>query len=157
MVIKVQHFREKQMFDAKQMFDKDLKVTKQGKTFKMYDAIQEANVDTDIYEVARKYGMVGAEKECAEAYMKKNLIELDEGFQEFMDMRSVLDKKIQAENMWNNLPIEIKRQFNNDVNEFMDNGPDWIKQQVELENQRQTQQQIVSPEPTKKEEVKSNE
>lgn len=142
------------MFDAKQMFDKDLKVTKQGKTFKMYDAIQEANVDTDIYEVARKYGMVGAEKECAETYMQKNLTELDEAFQEFMDMRSVLDKKIQAENMWNDLPIEIKRQFNNDVNEFMDNGPDWIKQQVELENQRLAQQETVSPKPAEKEEVK---
>lgn len=109
------------------MYDKDVKITKAGKTFKMYDSIQEANVDTDIYEVARKYGMEGSEKECAEAYMAKNLSQISEEMQNYTDLRSVLDKKIAAQNMWQELPINIRKQFNNDMNEFMDNGPEWIK------------------------------
>lgn len=145
MTIKCQHFRDKQQFNAKLMFDKDLKVTKAGKTFKIYDAIQEANVDTDIYEVARKYGMVGAEKECAQTYLAKNYNQLEEEFQEVQDLRSVLDQSIKANNMWSDLPIEIKREFNNDVNEFRDRGQEWIgkiasefrRKQEELKAQQQ--------------------
>lgn len=119
------------MFDAKQIYDKEVKITKAGKTFKMYDSIQEANVDTDIYEVAKKYGMEGSEKESAETYMAKNLSQISEEMQNYTDLRSVLDKKIAAQNMWQELPIDIRKQFNNDMNEFMDNGPEWIKNLIE--------------------------
>lgn len=132
MKIRARHFRDEEKFDAKLKFNKDLRVTKAGKTFKMYDAIQEANVDTDIYEVARKYGMVGAETECAEMYMRKNLQNLTEDMQEFQDLRAVLDKQIKAQNMWNDLPLELKKQFNHNVNEFMEQGPAWL----EKENQK---------------------
>lgn len=151
MVIKCQHFRDKQQFDAKLMFDKDLKITKAGKTFKMYDAIQEANVDTDIYQVALKYGMRGAEKECAQTYMRNNMMQLEEDMQEFMDLRNVLDRKIAADNMWSDLPIEIKKEFNNNVNEFMDNGQEWLQRKSaefqkwkEAQNlQAKTQDQLI--------------
>lgn len=136
------------MFNAKQMYDKDVKITKAGKTFKMYDSIQEANVDTDIYEVAHKYGMEGSEKECAEAYMAKNLSQISEEMQNYTDLRSVLDKKIAAQNMWQELPIDIRKQFNNDMNEFMDNGPKWIKNLVEKQKAEEAKKTEEVKQPT---------
>ena len=104
-------------------------------------------MDTDIYEVAKKYNNGIADVTTCAQYMKKNLTELSEEFAEMQDLKSVLEKQIKANNMWNALPVSVRAQFNNSKEEFLDNGENWIKKQKELmqtatekKNEQQQQQ-----------------
>ena len=130
---KVQHFRDEQKFHELQSFDrKNICFEKYGKKVNVYDYIQENNVDTDIYEVAKKYNNGIADVQTCAQYMSKNMNQLSDDFAEYQDLRSVLDKQIKAENMWNSLPVSVRAQFNNNKNQFLDNGENWLKQQKEL-------------------------
>lgn len=145
----VQHFRNKQNFHALQEFDRrKISFEKYGKDVNVYDYIQSNNVDTDIYEVAKKYNNGIADVTTCASYMRKNLNELSEEFAEMQDLKSVLEKQIKATNMWNALPVSVRAAFNNDKAEFLDNGENWLKKQKELVQtaaQKKNEQQQQQP------------
>lgn len=95
---------------------------KYGKEEKVQDYIEANKTDTEIYECLEKYG-------CLKP------LEMDyegryDDFTAMNDLRSSLDKKIAAENMWKQIPAEIKKQFNNDMHEFVDRGAEWLKKEI---------------------------
>ena len=49
------------------------------------------------------------------------------------DLRSVLDNKNKCNEIWENLSPKIKKEFNNDIDEFLANGENWAKNLVETE------------------------
>ena len=48
-----------------------------------------------------------------------------------MNLRDVLEQQKQADNLWNNLPLEIRKTFNHDKYEFMNNGMSWLNKRIE--------------------------
>lgn len=115
-----QRHRFAQNFDKEKIF-----ITKAGKTFNVYDSIQAANVDTDIYKTLEKYGSI-------EPMYRKNVEEIAQEFTEFLSLRDVQEKNIKAQNMWNNLSAGVREEFKNNIYEFMQNGEKWIKEQQKI-------------------------
>ena len=101
---------------------------KAGKKINNYDFIQENNVDTDIYQTLEKYGTLQP-------------IQVDEQAlaQEFekMDLRDLYNYKEKANTMWLNLPLEIRKEFHNDITEFMQNGKEWLNNRIAKEQAKQ--------------------
>lgn len=123
-----------------QDFDrKKITLTKAGRTFNVYDKIQEAREDTEIIPTLKKYGCIpniGMDSELA--------------YQDFTtakDLRGVLDRKIAAENAFYNLPIEVRREFDHSIDKFMQNGEKYITKKIEQEKAEAMNQAAPSIQP----------
>lgn len=123
-----------------QNYDKEkITLTKAGKTYNVYDYIQAANVDTDIYEVMKKY-------HCMESEAVKIMEEKGGEKGIFLDIRA-LQGKIQdigdvqkvaqeAQEMFENLPAEIKSKYGNDLSLWFEEQK---KKEKEAEQNNQNQ------------------
>lgn len=109
-----------------QKFDKSkITLTKAGKTYNVYDKIQEAREDTEIYPTLEKYG-------CIDRMMLDSQgVYAD--FQNFNDLRDLKDQQNMATNMFYNLPLETRKEFNNNINTFVKEGEKWLKNKIEEE------------------------
>lgn len=116
-----------------QDFDKDkIFLTKAGKKFNVYDFIQEGRVDTEIEPTLKKYGCVPVYTQDTES--------MYQDFTAAQDLRGVLDRKIAAENAFYNLPIEVRREFDHNIDNFMKNGEKYIKDRIEKEKPKEQPQ-----------------
>ena len=115
-----------------QDFDKEkITLTKAGKTFNMYDFIQEGREDTEIMPTLEKYGCIPVQQvDSASMY---------QDFTAAQDLRGVLDRKIAAENAFYNLPVEIRREFDHNIDNFMKNGEKYIKDRIAKEQAEKEQ------------------
>lgn len=112
-----------------QTFDKNtITLTKAGKTFNVYDKIQENREDTEIYPTLEKYGCIDR--------MMLNTQGVYADFQEFKGLREMKDQQIKADEMFNSLPLDIRIQFQNDKNLFMRDGEKWIKSKIDEEKKK---------------------
>lgn len=109
-----------------QKFDKSkITLTKAGKTYNVYDKIQEGREDTEIYPTLEKYG-------CIDRMMLDSQgVYAD--FQNFNDLRDLKDQQNLATNMFYNLPLETRKEFNNNINTFVKEGEKWLKNKIEEE------------------------
>lgn len=120
MKFKSQEWRERQQ----QKFNKDkITLTKAGETFNVYDRIQSEREDTEIYPTMEKYGCLKVNQ------LDAQLIYGD--FTGVKDLRDVKEKQIKAINMFNKLPIDTRKKFNNDYNQFLKNGEKYLKLEIE--------------------------
>lgn len=122
---------------SQQKFDKDICFIKYGKPIKIYDFIQENANETNIYKNLEKYGSL----ENALQIMNRIRPQIMGDFEKLEDLRSISEKKIQFENIWNQLPVEEKAKFNNNISDFMDNGYKYYTEQIQKEIEKQQQQQ----------------
>lgn len=112
-----------------QSFDKgSITLTKAGKTFNVYDKIQENREDTEIYPTLEKYGCIDR--------MMLNTQGVYADFQEFKGLREMKDQQIKADEMFNSLPLDVRIQFQNDKNLFMRDGEEWIKSKINEEKKK---------------------
>lgn len=120
-----------------QDFDIKETLTKAGKKFCVYDKIQEAREDTEIIPTLKKYG-------CIPTYTQDSA-SMYQDFTAANDLRGVLDRKIAAENAFYNLPAEVRREFDHNIDNFMKNGEKYIKDKIAKEQaELQAQTPIVS-------------
>lgn len=107
-----------------QTFNKDeIFIIKAGKKINMYQMIQEAREDTEIYPTIEKYGTI--EK------LKLNTEEVYADVSNAMNLRNALDKSREIENVWYNLPLETRQEFNHSPKEFAERGYDWLNKKIE--------------------------
>jgi hypothetical protein len=107
-----------------QTFDKDtITLTKAGKTFNVYDKIQENREDTEIYPTLEKYGCIDR--------MMLDTQGVYADFQEFKGLREMKEQQIKADEMFNSLPLDVRLQFQNDKNLFMRDGEKWVKKLID--------------------------
>lgn len=107
-----------------------------GKKKNLRRMIEENARDTGIYEQIDKYGLNPIQE-----------IPIEEAIQDFTevagDLRSSLERGMLAKQKWKELPREIRKEFDNDINTFMKNGFDWMQTQQEKiteENNRKTEE-----------------
>lgn len=110
--------RQQQSFDRENIY-----ITKAGVKYNVYDKIQEAREDTEIYPTLEKYG-------CIEGHMMADNEKMFADFTEFRDLRTMKDQQIKADEMFYALPLEVRQKFNNDKNVFMRDGEKWLKDKI---------------------------
>lgn len=109
-----------------QSFDKNsITLTKAGKTYNVYDKIQENREDTEIYPTLEKYGCIDRMMLDAQGVYAD--------FQEFKGLREMKEQQIKADEMFYNLPLDIRIKFQNDKNLFMRYGEKWIEEIIAKE------------------------
>lgn len=109
-----------------QDFDKEkITLKKAGKEFNVYDWIQENREDTEIIPTLKKYGCIPVQSQDTST--------MYQDFTNASDLRGVLDKKIAAEQAFYNLPVEVRREFDHNIDKFMKNGEKYIKDKIEKE------------------------
>lgn len=129
------------------MDKKNIFIEKAGKRYNIYDAVQEANVDTDIYKTMEKYGSLER--------MVINKKQVFADVSEMKDMRSLYDQDKKSKEIWLNLPLEIRQQFNNDRFLFAKEGENWLKEKIKAETKKEAPKKETATEPTKKEITKN--
>lgn len=123
-------------FDRKKIF-----IIRNGKKINQYDEIQANNIDTDIYKVIEKYH--GEESQAIEA-MKKNFPLMYGEFQN-MDLKDLQLRHQKTLEMWNDLPVSVREQFHNNMNEFAKDGQEWLEGQLKLLEEERQKQQATQP------------
>lgn len=123
-------FKKSELRERKQQFfDKDnITITMAGKTFNVYDKIQEGREDTELYPTLEKYGCIPTEmtKEQTIDFFKNNMSAVNGK----IDLRNVQEAQIQSENLFYQLPLEIRKHFNNSIQEFQKNGYKYMNEKV---------------------------
>lgn len=114
-----------------QTYDKDnIFVTIRGEKVNVYDMIQEARKDTEIAQVLNDYGCI----EKLGIDTKKTY----DSLMQINDLRDIYEAKEKADKLWEQLPIEVRQEFNNNAHEFMKNGEQWLKAKIEAEKTNET-------------------
>lgn len=132
--------RKQQNFDKEKIF-----IEKCGKKINVYDMIQEAREDTEIYPTLEKYG-------CIDKMMlnHEDVYTDYTELQKMRDLRGIKDYQIQANNMFYNLPPEVRKEFDNDINKFT-KGADKYIERLKAEDAKKlaetTQQETVTTKP----------
>ncbi len=119
-----------------QSFDKNkIMLTKAGKTYNVYDKIQEAREDTEIYPTLEKYGCINR--------MMLNTQGVYDDFTVYKGLRELKEQQKMAEQMFYNLPLETRQKFNNDMNLFVKDGEAYIKKLLDEEKKAMETQQVA--------------
>lgn len=121
--------REQQSFDKENIF-----IEKAGKKYNIYDMIQEARTDTEIYPTLEKYG-------CLDKIII-NEQDVYADLRNAMDLRNIYDQQREAERLWYELPLEVRKDFDHDPKKFSENGLEYFKKKAEekaKEQEKQTQ------------------
>lgn len=138
--------RKQQNFDAKKIF-----IEKAGKKINMYDFIQESREDTEIYPTLEKYG-------CIDKMMlnREDVYTDYTELQKLGGLRGVKDFEIKAKNMFYNLPTEIRKEFDNDINKFTKGADDFIKKLKEEDEKKALQAKVKNETTTVNEAINKN-
>lgn len=132
-----------------QHFDKDtIEIIKNGEKINVYQSIQDAREDTELYSTLEKYGSL-------------KRMELDtelvyEDVREMKDLRGIFEQQKRANELWNNLPLEVRREFGHSQKEFIDKGEDWLKRKIDTEKHTVDEKPVIIKKPKEEIEIKGD-
>ena len=118
-----------------QSFDRE-KITaiKCGQKYNVYDAIQAANIDTDINEVLKKYHCstdtaleIMKQKGGIEA-VYSDVVTLQENLKTGADLIMFKEK---LDEQFYNLPVEMREKFGHNPKDFLEKATKYLKEQQE--------------------------
>lgn len=117
-------------------FEDNAKIKRNGKKIKLQDFINENNRDCTIYDVLKTYR--GDKKLTQQALCTMSHQVADE-IAEINNLPDAFKAMKMAENAWRNLPLEIRKEFNNDISEFKMNGAKWAQEKINHFNKLEQQ------------------
>lgn len=134
--------------DKAKAIDTTAVVMQAGKAINWKKFTQENNVDLDIYEVREKYD--GEYRNRLKYDPEIEAAEIDHT----MTLEKVYERNKAIQNQWLNLPENVRMEFNNDVNEFVDRGQTWLderrKESIKAKEARNKDlATLINAEPTK--------
>lgn len=142
------HKMPERKFKAKKI-DTTATVMQAGKPINWKKFTQENNIDLDIYEVREKYD--GEYRNRLKYDPEIEAAEIDHT----MTLEKVYERNKAIQNQWLNLPEQVRMEFNNDVNEFVDRGQQWLNDRKnEVIKQREEYENAVKEEQKKDQELK---
>lgn len=121
-----------------------------GAKIKVRDWINENNTDCEIYETLEKYGIINVRKMNDEE-LKAIASEIGN-----MNLMEAMDRLKEGEKIWKDLPLEMRKEFNNDVEEFIKNGEKWVKEKITAREKAEEEFIKKSKEEKKKENKKED-
>lgn len=120
-----------QSFDRKKIFLK-----RGGKTYNVYDEIQANNVDLNIYEILEKYNCSKDIAPSQAGALINNANKMNGMYgdftqlQEIGDARDIIAFQNKANEMFLQLPLEIRKHFDNNALKFANEGEKWLQEQL---------------------------
>lgn len=103
-----------------QNFDKEeIHIIKAGKKINMYNWIQENREDTEIYPTLEKYGCIDR--------LIVNEEEIYGDLDAALNLRTAMERIKAGTEVWNRMPYDVRKEFNNSASEFIERGMDWAK------------------------------
>lgn len=109
---------------SKNFNPEEIYVIAKGKKINMYDRVQEAREDTEIYAVLEKYN---GDLRMTTDKMTQYAQTIEEDLSEITDLRSMFDAQKAAKLSWESLPEKIREQFGHNIENFVTNGRAWAK------------------------------
>lgn len=112
---------------AKQIFDEDPTIRVSGKNISL-KKYQNANAeDTNIYDVLQKYhGDLTLTKE----QLNKKYVAISDELAQINNLADAYAMKREAEKLWKELPLEIRKEFNYSQDHFAKNGAAFATKKV---------------------------
>lgn len=104
---------------------KTITITKGGKTYNLYDSIQAAREDTEIYPTLEKYGNLQIME------VNPNIVYAD--ISEALDLRGLYNQDLKLQEIFENLPAKEKKEFNNDFYQFKEHGLKYYEDKAKAE------------------------
>nr|DAO66050.1 MAG TPA: hypothetical protein [Microviridae sp.] len=121
---------------AQEYNKEEIKITIAGEEKNVYQMIQEAREDTEIYPTLEKYG-------C----LDKLGVDNDKMFEDMrelgkMNLRDIKEQQKKAMELWYKLPVETRNEFGNNHKEFMEKGEKWLKAKIDKANAEMQAQKL---------------
>lgn len=116
----------KAMCKEGRIFDPEITVFRQGKKIKVQDWIEAGRDGTNVYEIIEKYGLDYAKNHMG----LPNLKAIQEDLSHIHGLQDLLEINKRAQRNWEQLPLEIRKKFNNNRNDFVKNGNEWLKSEI---------------------------
>ena len=98
------------------------KIKRAGQILDVRDWIDSAREDTELYKTLEKYGCID-----------RMIVDNEQVFGDLtkiMDLRDSLEQIKQANELWETLPLDFRKEFLNDKNEFMRNGLSVLEKKI---------------------------
>ena len=119
-----------------QNFDKDnITIKKAGKQINVYQMIQENREDTEIYPTLEKYGSIER--------LQLNAQGAYGDFTQIKDLRTAIDQAEKANELWETLPLDTRREFQNNKKLFLENGEEYLKKLATKEKEKEEANKVV--------------
>lgn len=110
-----------------QEFDKNATFTRAGRKICIYDMIQEAQEDSEIYQTLEKYG-------CLDR-LQTNYGEMYGDFTQIpKDLRDLTEHRNKIKEMFYELDVKDREYFNHDVNNFIRDGEKFLLEKEQAKN-----------------------
>lgn len=126
-------------------FNDDTKLKRNGEKVSLQKYINENNRDCTIYDVYKTYR--GDKKLTAQA-MNIMTHKVADELMEIQDLPSAMEVLKRTEMTWRDLPIEIRKEFNNDVNTFQKHGLNWANKKIEAFKAKEAKLKALQEEAT---------
>lgn len=113
------------------VFDKNITFTLGGKEQSIYEFTQANREDTEIYPTLEKYGTIER--------MTRPLQDIYGDATKMKDLRATFEEIKEGEKIWNNIPLDIREQFGNDMGKFVKHGQEWAQNEMKKQQEATTQ------------------
>lgn len=108
-------------------FSDNATIKRNGEEINLQQYIDENNKDCTIYDVYKTYR--GDMKLTAQA-MNQMTHKVADELMDIKDLPSALEILKQTEQTWKDLPLGIRKEFGNNMNEFQKHGLDWANKKI---------------------------
>lgn len=130
-----------------QSFTDDPKVKRAGKYVSLKEFTNNNAIDSNIYDVLAKYR---GDLKLTQAEMQTHATAIADNLAEIHNLADAFRVQKQAQEAWQTLPLEIRKEFGNNKTQFMINGSKWAnkkindfkaqQEQIKLQQQEQMNQ-----------------
>lgn len=127
MKFKINEWIETREKPAPQEFGEPV-IKRAGQELNVRDWIDSGREDTELYKTLEKYGCID-----------RMIVDKEQVFgdlSQIKGLRDSIEQVKEADNLWNSLPLEFRKEFLNDKTEFMRNGMDYLKKKIEAEKKK---------------------
>lgn len=102
-------------------------IKRNGKFISLQQFINENNRDCTIYDVLNTYR---GDLKLTQARLNTITHTVADDLQSIDGLRDALEIMKKAKSSWNELPLEIRKEFKNDISNFQVNGLNWAKTKI---------------------------
>lgn len=112
---------------SKQAFTENPKIRIAGKEIDMREYQNENARDTKIYEVLEKYN---GDLKMTQEQLNKHYVALNDELAQINNLADAHKIINEGTKVWNSLDINIRKEFGNNVHNFIKNGETWLNKKI---------------------------
>lgn len=112
---------------AKKNFTENPTIRVSGKNISLKEYTNENAIDTNIYEVLEKYN---GDLKMTQEKMNKHYQAISNEMAHINNLADATKIMDESKKVWNSLPLEMRKQFNNNIGTFAKNGQKYAQQKI---------------------------